>query len=94
LLSKDITRQQDFFYGKKSALFECESAHFEKVAVLRRKFFIGILTPFIIDPKESSVGPNRGDSGLKPRFAVSNWQLGGRGVAIIITGPDIDRKIR
>jgi len=57
-------------------------------------FFIGILKPFIIDPKEASGGPNRGDSGLKPRCAVDSWQLGGRGVAIIITGPDIDHKIR
>jgi hypothetical protein len=64
------------------------------VTKTEEKFSIWILKPFTIDPKESSFGPNRGDSGLKPRFAVSNWQLGGRGVAIIITGPDIDRKIR
>lgn len=32
--------------------------------------------------------------GNEPRCAVDSWQLGGRGVAIIITGPDIDPKVR
>ena len=61
------TTTRIFVHGK-TAWFRCDSEI--KTFVLKEDkfkdgFFIGILKPFIIDPKEASGGPNRGDSGLK-----------------------------
>ena len=61
------TTTRIFVHGK-TAWFRCDSEI--KTFVLKEDkfqdgFFIVILKPFIIDPKEASGGPNRGDSGLK-----------------------------